>query len=378
MNTLERTFDVITGDSNMEDLHTLKHFPVFMGCVEQARDQDICSELTWQINKTSGFLQLKKLVPLDILYQAQHDSGVIGRIWMEHHQSFANFLDKSDPSSVLELGGAHGILAVKYNQIKKIPWTIVEPNPIPIKGCKAKFVKGFFDESFEYVNDFDTVVHSHVFEHIYKPNEFMRHLSKYMKLGQKLVFSLPNMEVMLEKKYTNCLNFEHTVFLTEPYVEYLLACNGFKLLRKEYFMDDHSIFYSAERAAEVIPITLQPDLYKKNKSLYMSYVNYHETLIADLNKKMRNISQPIYLFGAHVFAQFLIEMGLNTEKIVCIIDNDPKKHGKRLYGSALNVESPKVLKDVVNPIVILRAGVYNNEIKKDILVNINKLTTFLE
>ena len=51
------------------------------------------------------------------------------------------------------------------------------------------------------------------------------------------------------------------------------------------------------------------------------------------------------------------------------------KQGKRLYGKIL-VCSPKVLKEK-NPVVILKAGVYNDEIKKDILTNINSKTIFL-
>jgi SAM-dependent methyltransferase len=376
MKVIERTFDVITGDANMEDLHTMPDFPVFMGCVDHPRDKDICSELTWQINRHSGFIQLKKLIPLDILYQAQH-AGAVGGIWMEHHQRFATFLSKTTPSSVLELGGAHGILSIKYSQFKDIPWTILEPNPAPIKGCKARFIKGFFDETFKYSDSFDTVVHSHVFEHIYKPDDFMKHISGFLRSGQKLVFSLPNMQAMLERKYTNCINFEHTVFLTEPYVEYLLAKHGFKLAAKEYFMDDHSIFYSAVRDAEVKPIPLSRGLYEENKKLYKNYVDHHKALIADLNHKISQTAQSVYLFGAHVFAQYLLEMGLNANKIVCLLDNDHKKQGRRLYGTKLNVASPEVLSGVPNPIVILKAGVYNDEIKKDILENINTSTTFI-
>ena len=376
MNLIERTFDVATGDLNMEDLHTIPDFPVFMGCVDHSKDQDICSDLTWQINKTSGFLQLKKLIPLDILYQAQH-AGAVGEIWMNHHQCFATFMSSTQPSSVLELGGAHGILSVKYRQLEDIPWTILEPNPSPIRGCTARFIKGFFDENFTTKDNYDTIVHSHVFEHMYKPDGFMGQLSGFMSSGQKLVFSLPNMQVMLERKYTNCINFEHTVFLTEPYVEYLLAKHGFKLNAKEYFMDDHSIFYSAIRDPEVKPVLLPRNLYEKNKKLYMEYVDYHKTLIADLNQKMTECAQSVYLFGAHVFAQYLLEMGLNTDKIVCLLDNDPIKQGKRLYGTNLRVESPKVLSNVSEPIVILKAGVYNDEIKTDILNNINKNTIFL-
>ena len=378
MQTIERTFDVVTGDTNMEDLHSMQDFPIFMGCVEHTEEKDIFSELTWQINKKSGFLQLKKLIPLDILYHAQHESGVVGGIWMKHHHRFAQFINKFKPNSVLELGGAHGILSVNYSKFENIPWTILEPNPSPVDDCKAQFIQGFFDDKFNYSGSFNTIIHSHVFEHIYQPDDFMCHLSEFMAPGNQLIFSLPNMQSMLERKYTNCINFEHTIFLTEPYVQYLLAKHGFSLIEKEYFMDDHSIFYAAVRDKNVKPTPLPSGLYEANKKLYIEYVAYHEALIADLNQKMSQTSQPIYLFGAHVFAQYLLEMGLNTKKIVCLLDNDPKKQGCRLYGTKLNVASPKVLSEVKNPIVILKAGVYNDEIKKNILEHINKSTIFFE
>jgi hypothetical protein len=186
------------------------------------------------------------------------------------------------------------------------------------------------------------------------------------------------MQVWLDRKYTNCINFEHTVFLTEPYVEYLLAKHGCRLLNKEHFRDGHSIFYATVRDPSVKPVALPPGLYETNKQLYLNYVRYHEELITDLNGRMSQSTQPIYLFGAHVFAQYLIAFGLDTNRIISLLDNDPKKQGKRLYGTSLIVQSPKVLREVERPIVILKAGVYNQEIKEDILQNINKAVTFLE
>ncbi|HDZ5150818.1 TPA: SAM-dependent methyltransferase, partial [Campylobacter jejuni] len=72
-----------------------------------------------------------------------------------------------------------------------------------------------------------------------------------------------------------------------------------------------------------------------------------------------------------LFSQNLIYSGLDTSKIVCILDNDLNKQKKRLYGTKFIVKSPKILKDQDNSLVILNAGVYNNEIEKDILENIN-------
>ncbi len=377
MQLILRNKDVVTGDMNLEDLYSLADFPVFMGCGGDFQGEDIVAEMTWSISRTSGVIQLKKLIPLDILYSQSHHSGSVGGIWTEHHKSLSQFINRHKPSSVFEIGGAHGILAKLFQQFSKIPWTILEPNPSPVEGCDARFIKGFFDDKFLFEEVFDTVVHSHVFEHIYEPDQFMRHLAGFMDEGKHLIFSLPNMKVMLERKYTNCINFEHTVFLTEPYVEFLLTKHGFRLIDKEYFMDDHSIFYAAVRDGSVNPSDLPCGLYEKNKHLYMDYVHYHENMIQELNNKISDSTQHVYLFGAHVFAQYLIAFGLDTKRIVGLLDNDTNKHGNRLYGTNLMVQSPKILKDEKDPIVILKAGVYNDEIKKDILNNINPDVEFI-
>lgn len=378
MNIINRYNCVITNSKDLEFLYSFKLFPVFMGCVTQEKDNDILFDMDWVISKSSGAIQLQKLLPLDVLYPESHGAGCIGKLWMEHHQALAKFINAYEPKGVIEIGGAHGILSKEYQIYQDIDWTIIEPNPTPVEGTKAKFIKRFFDDTFIFKNDYDTVVHSHVFEHIYEPNIFIKHLSSFMEDGKNLVFSIPNMQVMLERKYTNCINFEHTIFLTEPYVEFLLAKYGYKIDKKEYFMDDHSIFYGCFKDSFIRPIKLDENLYEKNKKLYLDYVEYHEKLVEELNEKVKQTNSPVYLFGAHVFAQYLIAFGLNMDNIVCLLDNDSNKQGKRLYGTGKLVQSPKILKEVENPIVILKAGVYNNEIKKDIVNNINSNVEFFE
>jgi hypothetical protein len=378
MKLIERTYDVVTGSTDLEDLHSLANFPVFMGSVTHDQIDDVVSDMSWSISRKSGLIQLKMLLPLDILYQAQTTTTAVGQIWMAHHIAFAKFIAKYQPTSVLELGGAHGILAKEFQSIRDIPWTILEPNPSPVEGCNASFIKGFFDEKFRFSDRLDTVVHSHVFEHIYEPDKFMAHLAEFITAGSKMIFSVPNLSEWLLKKYTNCINFEHSIFLTEPYVDYLLAKHGFRVEEKVYYSDGHSIFYAAIRDDSVEPIQLDSQLYDLNKKLYSDFVEYHSRLIHDLHGRLKGISNPVYLFGAHVFAQYLIAFGLETSKVVCLLDNDKSKQGKRLYGTSLFVRSPEILREIDNPVVILKAGVYNEEIKKDILENINKSTIFFE
>jgi 2-polyprenyl-3-methyl-5-hydroxy-6-metoxy-1,4-benzoquinol methylase len=377
MNYIARNQDVILGNNDLEDLHTFKQFPVFMGCTEQSPSEDILSDMNWKISKESGMIQLNPLLPLDVVYSAEHGSGTTGKAWDEHHSSFADFVYKFKPKSILEIGGLHGILAEKYLELdSSIKWTMVEPNPTVDPNLPIKVIKGFFDDKFTSNEKFEAVIHSHVLEHVYNPDEFINHKSSFMNDGDLLIFTLPNMQVMLENNYTNCINFEHTIYFTEPYIEYFLNKYNFELVEKQYFRKDHSIFYCAKKTNNILA-NLPNGLYKKNKSTFQKYINNHLDDVNKINEIINKTNLPVYLFGAHVFSQYLISFGLDVSKIICLLDNDTKKESKRLYGTSLICKNPRILKDIPEALVILRAGVYNEEVKNDILTNINPNIIFI-
>jgi hypothetical protein len=377
MNYIHRNNDIVLGNNDLEDLYTFKNFPVFMGCTEQNMSDDILSDMSWKISKNSGMIQLNPLLPLDVVYSAEHGSGTTGKAWDEHHTAFAEFIYKFKPKSILEIGGLHGILAEKYLKLENsVKWTMVEPNPTVDPNLPIKVIKGFFDDKFTSSDKFEAVIHSHVLEHVYNPDEFMSHKSSFMSDGDLLIFTIPNMEVMLTNNYTNCINFEHTVYFTEPYIEYFLHKYGFELIEKQYFKKDHSIFYCAKKVNNKLAY-LPKELYNKNKLVFNNYINSHLHDVSNINNIINNTNLPVYLFGAHVFSQYLISFGLDTSKIICLLDNDIRKENKRLYGTSLISKSPKILKDIPEALIILRAGVYNDEVKNDILININSNITFI-
>ena len=145
---IERSYDVMSGAQDLEHLYTFRNFPIFMGCTDVHPDQDLRADMSFWISRSTGMIQLDPLLPLEVLYPEAHGAGCVGTAWAEHHQAFADFVSLFSPNSVLEIGGAHGILASNYHKKSKIPWVILEPNPTPVAGCEAQFVKGFFDANF--------------------------------------------------------------------------------------------------------------------------------------------------------------------------------------------------------------------------------------
>lgn len=378
INGILRNNDLIYNQNDLELLYTYKQFPTFMGCVKAPQEKDLLFDMNWYISKGSGMLQLNPLLPLEVVYQTSHYSGTVGKLWDEHHSKFAEFILKHSPENVLEIGGLHGTLAKKCKSIKDINWTIIDPNPSSLEEYKINTIKGFFDENFIADKNYQTIIHSHLLEHIYDINTFLLNIQNLLKsCSGKMMFSVPNMKVMLERNYTNCFNFEHTYYISEDFIEYYLNKYNFLIVEKQYFKDDHSIFYYAKYNENTLP-TVKINYYDKNKTLFTKYIKNALEEIQKVNEKISAHKGNIYLFGGHVFAQYLIAYGLNTEKIKCLLDNDVNKQKCRLYGTHLIVESPQILKDDSNPLVILKAGVYNNEIKTDILNNINKNTIIIE
>ncbi|WP_251823578.1 hypothetical protein [Campylobacter jejuni] len=100
-----------------------------------------------------------------------------------------------------------------------------------------------------------------------------------------MIFSLPNMEKWLENKFTNCLNFEHTIFLSENILEFLLQKHKFKIIQKQYFKE-HSIFYHVckDESINTQNIVLKNE-YEKNK--HSSHFKPTLILISIFLKKLK-------------------------------------------------------------------------------------------
>lgn len=382
MQVITRSRDMYIGNEDLEHLYTMGRFPIYCGVTDSPETEDQFEDMEWMISKGSGMVQLGKLLPPETLYSISHNSSY-GGIWKRHHEEFANFLHQyAGKDGVLEIGGGNGILCSVYN--KKYTggnnWTIIEPSEVEIiNGCSAHYIKEMWNGSMDLKGiKYDTLVHSHLMEHQYELDKFMSDCRKVLKMGQRMVFSLPDIKHWLREKHLNTLFFEHTYLISDDYVEGMLGRYGFRILEKRAFGNGHSLFYAVEKTDSIMTDGLDyKKLYHSNKEEFFDFIRFYENKVGQYNEGMKKCEK-VYLFGGHIFSQMLINFGLETDRIQCILDNDPLKQGRRLYGASFLVKSPQILCDEDKPVVILNAGAYSEEIKKDIIENINSRTVFWE
>lgn len=362
---MKRDRDIINNRECLEHLDTFEDFPIFFGTTEEPESSDLFTKMTWDISVDTGMIQLRSLVDLTALYQHQTTTAAIGDTWEQHHLEFGKFINSRKNSiSVLEIGGAHGILAKNCMESDpQINWLIVEPNPTPVPGCEALIIKDFYPTKKIQLNTYKTIVHSHVLEHMYDPMKFLNDIFENCLHNTQMIFSVPNLKVWMEHKYLNALNFEHTYFAREEYIDWMLLNSGFEILEKVYYGDGHSIFYNTTKKYPIK--TDLPNFYYENKEIWTSFKSYYANEINSLGEKLC-VSKTNYLFGAHIFSQYLINMGLDQKLFMGVLDNDPNKQNRRLYGTGLLVFSPEALRDVKDVTIVLFAGKYTNEITAQI------------
>ena len=240
MEYIIRDKSIITGKQNLEHLYTFKDFPVFIWCTEKQKDTDLLADMSFSICKDSWIIQLDKILPLDLIYSEYH-SEALWWIRKEHHDKFAKYISKFAWNNILEIWWWNWYLAKEFLEKNKDKnRTIIEPTPDIISEWNLTVISWIFDNHFKIEKNIDTVIHSHVFEHIYYPLDFIWHIANFQKDWDKHIFSVPNLFKYLENHYTNCMNFEHTMFLSEYFIDYLLNLYWYEIVDKEYFKE-HSI-----------------------------------------------------------------------------------------------------------------------------------------
>jgi 2-polyprenyl-3-methyl-5-hydroxy-6-metoxy-1,4-benzoquinol methylase len=374
LETIKRTKCCICDADELVDFRTIPDFPVYMGVSELPQSEDIFLDQIWILCDSCKTLQLGELVPLTQLYSNNHHTEVVGDTWARHHFAFSEFIELAPGDRVCEIGSAHDHLAtlILDNGID-VEYLSVEPDPTRMDP-RVEHIRDFAENQLEKIAECNVVIHSHVLEHVYNPRLFLNNLSSVMKENERMYVSFPNIAQLLAQFGVNGLNFEHTYFLSKRIFLKLIGYSGLTVNRYKEF-EKHSYFFEL----------VKKDM--KNEPEYEKVDDEHEAFnrlwdglqefVDSTILELERTTSPTYIFGAHIFSQALLSLGLKKSPIQGILDNSVGKQGKRLYGSKNQTYAPDEIKNLPEVNVILRASHYQDEIKRQLL-SVNPRVNIIE
>jgi len=360
-------------NSNMNNIFSLNNMPVKMSCISLPIIDHNNLSISKCINCKT--IQLDQLIPLNVLYSDSHNYTSIGKTWGGYFNLFLNKIETIIKNkNILEIGDPSGKIANIAQNYNK--WYIVEPNKNKniIFNKNIEFIEGYFDDNFQTKEKIDVIIHSHLFEHIYQPNLFLKKCNNLLDINGEMFFGVPNMQYIAEQYLCPFLGifFEHTIFLNKENITYLLQENMFEILEIIDY-ENHSTLYHVKKITHKLPnkINFNFDHYTH---LFFNSLEKYKYFIQNCNQKLSTLlSKNVYIFGASYNTQYLLALGLDQKNIHGIIDNCIEKQGKYLYGTELKIYNPNILIEK-NCVVILKNGCYVNEITTQILsLNSNTL-----
>ena len=362
---MQRKQCAICNDS-LKNIYTQEKIPISLSCTNTPTIN--CDKLSFSQCCLCNTIQLDHLIPLNILYGESHNYKSVGKTWENY---FSLFLSKLHPiienKTILEIGCPSGKLALKSENYQK--WFIVEPNKNKTVNFhdKIHFIESFFDDDFTTNESIDIITHSHLFEHIYNPNQFLKKCYEILSDEGEMIFGVPTMEHFTTSNKTPFLGvfFEHTVYLCKENISYLLHKNNFKMVEIIDY-ENHSTIYHCKKEKiinqnipQIIPQIRITDYYDH----FMESVNYYKIFVEHCNEKIMNTTKDVYIFGASYYTQILLSFGIKNIKR--IFDNCKEKQNKYLYGFELMVYHPDILTND-ECIVIVKNGYYTDEIIKQL------------
>jgi 2-polyprenyl-3-methyl-5-hydroxy-6-metoxy-1,4-benzoquinol methylase len=293
----------------------------------------------------TGLITFLPYVDPKLIYLAQHNSS-LGKTWQGHNDEFAKYVLSSEKESVVDVGGGSGNIYksyIKYNQ--DVKWKIIDLNPT-LEDSKVTIIKGYYNP--EYINSTDTVITSHFVEHLADLRTFLVTLRE--RNPKQHIFTLPNFKQYAKSNYSATLMFEHPHYLTEDYLDYILANTGWEIVDKHYYKD-HSIFFTTKPATpKELDVKFDCSIDIVN---FLDYMQQRADSVKHLDK--------FYLFGAHFTYYYMLNMGIREDQIAAVVDNDTKKQNRRMYGTNTPVIGPQDLPEGSQ--LFVEMGPYNEEIK---------------
>ena len=373
MNLIQRKH-CISCRGELLEVERFLDFPVFMGTTKQSQEEDVKVDMIFSQCKECNIIQLAELVPLDILYKDAHNNS-IGKVWQEHHLEFANFIKRYASGNVVEVGGAHLTLANHLIESENISTVTVFDANLSVYDNTPKdgvFLKEQFFDSNSVINKPSAIIHSHVIEHLYDPLVEIKNMADLLSDGEYMFISAPIIDEMMNDGFTNAMNLEHTYGLSKCLLRRIMRYANLKIIEEKEF-NKHCVFIVATKTSN----TVKQINYKQDPSYFYNFISNHKFEVDKIKKDLLGPKSDTFIFGAHIFTQFLLNFGLEESSFSCVLDNDKRKQKNRLYGTGLFVRSPEVLRSINKPTVVLKAGQYTEEIMTDIINNINPNTRFI-
>ena len=318
-------------------------------------------------------VQTKYLGDLSIIYGNNHVDS-FGQTKNDMNVDFSKFITQNkDINGIIEIGACTNSLALLVQNNINVPYTIIEADYKGDNTSNIKIINSFVENVDIQTLEGNTIVLSHIFEHLYNPIEFLQKISRATNI-KYIYFNHPDFEYYCQNNIYNILNVEHIYYFEKQMLVSMLSNHRFSIVNETNYKN-HSIFIKFKRED-----TLGNLIELKNTYAIVNTLEYFESMhtkIFKLNQIIADKSKKIYIWPASAHTVTLFVNGLNYKHLNGILDNSPNKIGKILYYYNLSCYSLTDILQTIDKDTYIILGVGGNYLN-ELSVNNTNIIKFNE
>jgi len=358
---MERKICVICNETEFKPIFNLLNTIDIVSNSEYNPDE--IKELNFVGCLNCGCVQLQNLFLQSDIY-AEPLRIFDGPAIQKHNDLLCDFIieNVNYEKDLFEIGGGFGVLAKKiinkYHD-KEITYKILEFNSDNYpKLNKIEYLSGNCElYNYEGVN---TIIMSHVFEHLYNPREFLKNIKEKTNITN-IFIEIPDMDNLSKNGDINNLNILHTFYINTQYINYLFHIHGFINIAT-YNYDNNSNFYYFKRYIQEDIIIPE---YRNLELLNQQFLFYETT---KTNIRNININSPFFICPSGFYGQY-IYFNLNNDtksNAIGFLDGNVYKINKRLSGTNLYIYDKTEIQTYNKIVVLITSKKHENEIKVEL------------
>jgi len=340
----------ICDHTELEVITSFDKFPIM--AISDNSTKDVFFDLKPVICKNCKCLQLEQLVDPAILYSSVYTNATFSPVWTDHHNQFGKFiLQSTNETSFLEIGANKGDLYKIISKERSINYSVLDMYKDDNLPSELNFIQENC-ESFNYTG-FNTIILSHVFEHLYSPRNFLESIKKYNV--SSVYISIPNFENLLKEENLALVYSQHTFYCDFNYITYLFSLYN--------YICESSFFYNGPVKSYMIKFVLNNNINKLPLPLPLIDTQLYKNIYINKFNYIKSIEIPrnCYIMPSGIYGQIIYYLLKQKDNIIGFLDNNKQRHNNRLYGTDKLVYSPLTI-DYNNSTIIICDCPYKAEI----------------
>lgn len=216
--------------------------------------------------------------------------------------------------------------------------------------------------------DADLLVCRHTLEHVADVGEFVEMVYKWARDRSPMVFfEVPDTMRILEEAAFWDLYYEHCSYFTGPTLQWLFGSSGFEVLDVHRAFDGQYLLIEARPLLDAPVVAPDPVAAERVLVAARRFAAEVHEMREQWRSRMLRIKEKghsmVIWGGSSKSVAFLAETA-SSGSVRAVVDINPRKHGRFLPGSALEVVAPETLSSLEPDAVLVMNPTYVGEVEE--------------